>query len=220
MADLLQLSSNMHIFDAGCGIGGPSRHLAQDYGCRVTGVDITGNYIEAANTLASRFGLSRKLSYQQGDILDLPYPDDCFDIVWTQHVSMNILDKNKLYNELFRVLRKGGKLACYDVTAGSQQSIHFPVPWARIPDVSFLASVTQQKIAIQQAEFEILHCIDKSTDALEWLKRRQEKRTCNGDPVLSYRLLLGEQFDDMMTNQVINFSSGLTKAIMIIAQKN
>jgi SAM-dependent methyltransferase len=58
----------------GCGIGGPSRHLAWTYGCRVTGIDLTAPYCEAACLIAERLGLGGALTYLHGDALNLPFP--------------------------------------------------------------------------------------------------------------------------------------------------
>ena len=91
------IDSKMHVLDVGSGIGGSSRCLAREFGCRVTGIDLTDEYCHVAAMLTERIGLAALVSYQQGDALHLPFPDSTFDVVWTEHVAMNISDKTRLY---------------------------------------------------------------------------------------------------------------------------
>lgn len=78
------------------------------------------------------------MRFQHGDALELPFDDGSFDVVWTQHSSMNIADKRRLYAGFHRVLRPGGRLALFEVVAGLGEPLHFPVPWASGQATSFL----------------------------------------------------------------------------------
>ena len=130
LARLAEIQPEHHVLDLGCGIGGPARTLAAEFGCRVTGIDISDEFCTAAQSLNELVGLSGNISIRTADALALPFEDESFDIVWTQHASMNIADKQALFTEMHRVLRPGGKLALHDVMAGPVQPVHFPVPWA------------------------------------------------------------------------------------------
>jgi ubiquinone/menaquinone biosynthesis C-methylase UbiE len=101
----------------GTGIGGSSRCLAQEFGCRVTGVDLTDEYCRVAAMLAERTRLSHLVSYRQGDALDLPFADETFDVVWSAHAAMNIADKPRLY---------GGCPACSSQPADSRSTTFSP----------------------------------------------------------------------------------------------
>src|SRR5919106_516577 len=146
IASLLNLQPNSHVLDVGSGIGGPSRYLASKFGCRVTGLDLVEEYCRVADSLAKRVKLDKLLTYRQGDATQMPFEDATFDIVWTQHASMNIAYKKRFYSEMHRVLKHDGKLAIYDVFKGSSSdiidgstsSIHFPVPWAPDSSISHL----------------------------------------------------------------------------------
>ena len=131
LARLSEIKPEQHVLDVGCGIGGPARTLAAEFGCRVTGIDISDEFCTAARSLNELVGLSDKISIRAADALALPFEDESFDIVWTQHASMNIADKQALFTEMHRVLRPGGKLALHDVMAGPVQPVHFPVPGPR-----------------------------------------------------------------------------------------
>jgi SAM-dependent methyltransferase len=118
LAEEIGLDAEKLILDIGCGLGGPSRRLASEYGCRVIGLDLTEEYCRVAEALSTRLGLQALVSYRTGNALALPFDDMSFDVVWTQHASMNIGDKARLYGEMYRVLKPGGQLAIYDILAG------------------------------------------------------------------------------------------------------
>ena len=91
------LDPSSRVLDLGCGIGGPARYLAANFGCKVTGVDLSPGFIDAATYLTARCGLSDRVMFQVGDALNLPFEDAGFDAVFLQHVAMNVADRNDLY---------------------------------------------------------------------------------------------------------------------------
>ena len=105
LAALLAPSANDRVIDIGSGLGGPSRYLAATYGCRVSGVDLTPEFVEAATALTSRVGLTDRVDFRVGSALDLPFPEASFDCAWSQNVVMNIADRPRYYAEMHRVLR-------------------------------------------------------------------------------------------------------------------
>ena len=134
-----------HVLDAGSSIGGTARLLAAEHGCRVTAIDLTAEYCDTARWLNGLVHLDDRIEVIEGDVTDLPLPDDCVDVVVSQHVQMNVADKSRLYREARRVLRPGGRLALWDATAGLQKPLIFPVPWADIPGRSHL--ITPDELA-------------------------------------------------------------------------
>ena len=138
-----------------CGwwIGGPARQLAHRIGCHVTVLDLTAEYCAVGERLTAWTHLADKVSFVHANALDMPFPDSGFDVVWTQHASMNISDKAGLYREIARVIRPAGRFAFFDVVAGPNQPIHFPVPWASDPSFSFLLSPDETRELITRAGF-------------------------------------------------------------------
>jgi SAM-dependent methyltransferase len=153
LARAAQIGADDLVLDVGGGIGGPARQLAQRFGCHVTVLDLTAEYCSVGETLTAWTGLTEHVSFVNASALEMPVADRSFDLVWTQHASMNIADKRGLYREIARVVRPGGRFAFFDILAGSIQPIHFPVPWATDPSFSFLLSPEETRRLITEAGF-------------------------------------------------------------------
>jgi ubiquinone/menaquinone biosynthesis C-methylase UbiE len=191
LAQLLCPSRGSYVLDVGSGLGGPSRYLAAKYGCRVVGIDITEEYCGIASKLAKHMGLEDLVEYRVGDARDLPFSDESFDVVWTQHVSMNIAEKPDLYAGIFRVLKAGGRFAGHDVVQGASGPILFPVPWARTAAISYLQTSDAMRTTIEDAGFSLMVWNDVTESALQFLDA-MIARTRNGDlPPLGLHLLYG-----------------------------
>src|SRR5499433_3688960 len=156
LAQLARINGSDRVLDVGCGIGGPSRYIASKFGCQVTGLDFTAEFVALAAMLAQRTRLAGKVAYRQGDALDLPFADASFDIVWSQNAAMNIADRDRLYSEMHRVLKPGGRLALQEVATGEGGEPHYPVPWAREPSISFLLSAEASRGKLEAAGFRVV----------------------------------------------------------------
>jgi MPBQ/MSBQ methyltransferase len=219
LASLLNnnLQPNSQVLDVGAGIGGPSRYLASRFGCHVTGLDLVEEYCNVANSLAKRVKLDNLLTYRQGDATQMPFEDATFDIVWTQHASMNIADKKRLYSEMRRVLKPGGKLAVYDVFKGSSNSsnvdgsssIHFPVPWATDPTISHLIPAEEaRKLLKEIAGFKEVAWEDKTESVIDWIKQMIKRAQTSGPPPTGLHVLVGPQWSDLVKNLLRNLEEG------------
>ena len=180
--------------------GGPTRHLATQYGCRVTGLDITEEYCEVATLLAERTGLVDRLEYRHGDALDMPFEDGSFDRVWTQHASMNIAEKARLFGEMYRVLIPAGRLLLYDIVASGGGGVYYPVPWARDNSISFLAPAEQVRKQLEGVGFRVLAWRDETEGAIQWFRTMVERVRTQGRPPIGLHLLLGPDFTQMAAN--------------------
>lgn len=167
LAELAGISAEDRVLDAGAGIGGPARFLADTYRCQVTIVDLTAEFCDAARWLNSAVGLAERIAVYHGDVLDLPFPDASFDVVVSEHVQMNIADKPRLYREARRVLATGGRLALWDVVAGDGRPLAFPLPWANSPAGSHLVTADTLRDTVCAAGFQVRDWTDRTEFSIE-----------------------------------------------------
>lgn len=219
LARAASVDATKRVLDVGSGVGGTSRCLAREFGCRVTGIDLTDEYCHAAAMLSDRIGLAELVDYRQGDATNLPFPNASFDIVWTEHVAMNIPDKPKLYREMYRVLKPGGTLAIYDILAGPSGPVLFPVPWARTPESSFLATPDELRGLLEEAGFNIAAWSDTTDAARAWFVALAEKIRKEGVAPLGFHVLLGSDFPAMAQNQRRNLEEARIVLAQIVARR-
>ena len=155
LAGLAGITPDDEVLDAGCGIGGTARYVAELSRCHVVAVDLTEEYCETARWLNQLAGLDDRICVRQAPVTDLPFEDATFTLVFSQHVQMNVANKALLYTEARRILAGGGQLAVWDIVAGEDGEPDFPVPWADRPEYSHLTTSDRLRTAIETAGFEI-----------------------------------------------------------------
>jgi len=149
LQELAQIRAADRVLDIGAGLAGAARMLAHSPGCRVDCVELTSDYCTGANLLNRLTGLDDLIEVHQASALDLPFPDDTFDAVWMQNVGMNIADKSKLYSEVCRVLKPGGRFAFQEMTAGKEDAtFYYPLPWATDPADNNLITIEAMRTVL------------------------------------------------------------------------
>jgi ubiquinone/menaquinone biosynthesis C-methylase UbiE len=219
LAQRAGISAGQRILDVGGGLGGPARTLATLFGCDVTVIDLTEEYCRVGEMLTARIGLSNRVHHRHGDALALAFADASFDVVWTQHSTMNIENKSSVYAEFQRVLRHDGRYALQEIMQGVVAPVHFPVPWARDPAISFLLPPSTTRQLIEAEGFAVLDWIDESDSARDWYDKRIQSAS-SGLPPLGIHLLLGDDMMAMSKNQIRNLNEGRIAIIQAVFQKN
>jgi SAM-dependent methyltransferase len=160
-----QIRPGMYVLDVGCGIGGASRYLAAECGCRVAAIDLTPNFVEVARILANRCGLTDRIEVRQANALTLPFPDATFDHAWSHDVTMNISDKEALAREVARVLKSGGRYSCIEAAKGpAGKPLVFPLPWATDASSSFLVTPAVMRAALEAGGLHVIEQVELSAE--------------------------------------------------------
>jgi sarcosine/dimethylglycine N-methyltransferase len=153
LVELARIRAEDRVLDIGAGLAGPARMLASAPGCRVACLEMSSDFCAGATLLNRLTGLDDRIEVHRGSALDLPFADDSFDVVWMQNVGMNIADKRRLYAEIHRVLKPGGRYAFQEMAAGTAATSHFPLPWATDPADSFLVSAEEMRSLLGESGF-------------------------------------------------------------------
>jgi MPBQ/MSBQ methyltransferase len=213
LARLAGLQPGNRVLDVGGGLGGPARTLAVQFGCRVTSIDLTDSYVQAAQVLTARLGLGDRVIHRTANALQLPFDDATFDVVWTQNSGMNIAVKEKLYKGFYRVLRSGGLLALQEPMAGALQPLVFPVMWAADAASSFLRTPDDMRALIEAAGFRVREWHDVTGEtSTRWY--------ATVEPAYSIqRLVMGDKLDAIREAGHRNQREGRTVMVQAVCER-
>jgi SAM-dependent methyltransferase len=213
LAELAEVERSDEVLDAGSGVGGTARYLADHFGCRVTTVDLTEEYCNTSRWLNQLVGLDDYISVHQGDVTSLPFPSSSFSVVMSQHVQMNVANKALLYKEARRVLQPGGRLAIWDIAVGAPGQLDFPLPWADQPALSHLYSGDQLRSTIESAGLAVTVWNDMTEEAVTIMEMfLRSPAGPLGLPVFV------ESFVKKANNLVRGLTNGRLRAVQAIAE--
>ncbi|MEM7403906.1 MAG: methyltransferase domain-containing protein [Pseudomonadota bacterium] len=220
MQEQLAFDAGSEVVDVGCGLGGPARYFAQAAGARVTGVDLTPEFVDAGTTLTRWVGLQGQVTLMHQDAMQLPFPDGSFNGAYMFHVGMNIADKASLLVEVARVLRPGARFGIYDIMRVGSGEICYPAPWSRSPETSFVATPDQYVEALRTADFETLKPVNRRDFAREFFAAtRAAAAEAGGPPALGLQLVLGPEAGTRLGNMVYGVMQGIIAPVEIIATR-
>ncbi len=208
LAQKAGLVAGQRVLDVGCGIGGSARYLASEWGVQVVGIDLTREFVEVGQKLNQMVGIADQVDLRVASALELPFSDCEFDVVWTEHVQMNIEDKEGFYCELARVLKPGGRLAFHDVFAGDGGAVIFPVPWAGFDTISFLIGGAEVRELIGGLGFDEVVWDDVSAVSEDWFSTTLRRMDEAGPRPLGLHLVMGAGAREKFGNVLRNLAEG------------
>ena len=196
------------LLDIGCGIGGPCRMLADEFNCTVTGIDLNPEYIRTATELTRLVGLSDRVSFFQGNALELPFEKEAFEVVWTQHVQMNIKDKTQFYTEVKRVLKPGGSFIYYDIFKKGDGRLNYPLPWAGEASISFLMTNTYLETLLEDLNFKKVATQNQTQKGIAFFEKLFKTAHKGDTPKVGLHLLMGESTGPKLKNLLKGLKEG------------
>ena len=202
----LEIGISTRVLDIGSGIGGTTRHIVTRYGADVTGLDLTPEFVDTARRLTELVGLSAE--FRVGSALEMPFDAKQFDVATLMHVGMNLPDKPKLFAEVQRVLRPGGKFAIFDIMQIGPNHPNFPLPWSSAPETSFLEKPETYLDAAIAVGFTLTARRDRGDYAREFFKKLSASLAGSTPPPLGLGLLMGEETQTKVGNMVAAVSAG------------
>jgi ubiquinone/menaquinone biosynthesis C-methylase UbiE len=218
LANDLGLAPGMHVLDVGCGIGGPARYFAEVRKCRVTGIDLTEEFVQVATELTRRCGLSDLVTFRHGSALDLPFDDGSFDAATLIHVGMNIADKARLFEEARRVLKPGALFCAYEVVRAGEGDLPYPMPWAQSTETSFVETPETYRRLLSAAGFKIEREENRRTFVLDLAREMRAKIEKDGLPALNPHVLIGPAARERLGNVMATLERGTIAPVEMIAR--
>ena len=206
----------MEVLDIGSGIGGPARTIAGRYKGRVTGVDLTPNFVDTARALSAMSGMADRVRFEVGSAVELPLPDASFDLALLLHVGMNVPDKRALFREARRVLRDEGIFAVYEVMRTGDGDLAFPVPWAETSNLSALATPEAYRAAAEAAGFTLEAEENRREVALDFFSHLQAQSASAATPPLGLHNLMGPTVKQKAANMMTAVRAGTIAPVQMI----
>jgi len=218
LIELAGFAPDSHILDVGCGIGGSTRRLSHETGCRVTGIDLSEPYIDTARRLTDLLGMQERVAFHAASALELPFEDNAFDGIWSLQMNMNVEDKLSWLRETLRVLKPGGRAIFYEV-CGIGSDLHFPVPWAQDSSMSYLVPPETFRGLLEAAGFHIAVWNDKTDLARQAFAGARKPEGEPNLPVLGVYLLVGRDIPTKAYNLSRNLNEGRVNLVETVAVK-
>lgn len=218
--ELSGVGKGLKLLDAGSGIGGTARALAEELDADVTGVDLTPVYVETATALSARMGMAGRTRFQVGSVTDLAFGDASFDGAFTFHVGMNVPDRAAFYGEVARVLKPGGVFCLFDVLKGPAPGMLYPVPWAEAEETSFLKTPDEMRAYLAEAGLTIETVESLKDFAAEFFRKAfAAAAKADGPPPLGLHLLTGANAPQKFQNYAAALAADQIDPTIMVARK-
>ena len=162
---MLELSAGAQVLDAGCGLGGSAYLMAREYAAQVVGIDLSANMIASARRRCAELGLDDQVTFRPADLLAL---DACnaFDAIYSRDAFLHIADKARLFSNLYRALRPGGRLLITDYCTAEPPRSEAFMRYQRERAYD-LRAVSAYVAALESAGFTDIHAEDRTAEFIE-----------------------------------------------------
>lgn len=154
------VTADDRVLDLCSGIGGPARLVASRFGCTVTGIELVPSRVADARRLTVLVGMGDRVTFFEGDVTALPFPDASFDVCLSQESFLHVPDKPRLFAECRRVLHRGGRIGFSDWVARPELSAAEHNRLAKAFSAAGIVGQADYVDALAQAGFELISTDD------------------------------------------------------------
>ena len=171
LAEDMGLMPGARVLDVGCGVGGPQRSIAREFGSSIVGLNISEYQLKKCSAYNKESGLAHLCSVLLGDFMDIPAEDESFDAAYHFEAIAHAPDKTTVYAEIFRVLRPGAVFAgyewcmtpLYDAANPVHRELKQGIEYGNaLPRIASFADVAD---GLRTAGFELLGAHDRASHA-------------------------------------------------------
>jgi len=221
LAEKADINKNSVILDVCSALGGPARHLAKVYECRVIGLDATQKMIDEAIKRTKNQSYSNLIDYKLGNALDMPFKSETFNVVWGQDAWCYVTDKEKLIKESYRVLKPGGVIAFTDWLHTSNMTFQEWNDLNSFMAFPYMETLDGYERLLNQTGFKILKKEDLSPDFITHCHKYQIilRKDLKGGIIKTYGNELFEAADNGLNLWVKAAEEGKVGRGRIIARK-
>lgn len=159
---LLDLNEKTRVLDIGSGYGGSARYLVQQFGCQVGCLNLSDVQNKRNRELNKAKGLTLSINVVDGSFEDIPIPDGSVDIVWSQDAILHSGDRQKVFEEVHRVLSPGGQFIFTDPMQSESCSAEALQPILDRIHLDSLGSIAQYQKMLVNLGFKEIQILDLS----------------------------------------------------------
>ncbi len=220
LAEKVNIKENQIIIDVGCGLAGPARYFAKKFQCNVVGVDITPAFIEIGIEFNKRTNMDDKVSLTVSDGNTLPFDDNKFDAAISQHVTMNIENRERFFTEIYRILKNDTFFAFSEHGLGPKGNPIFPLPWADNEEMNFLIEPNLTIELLKKIGFKNIKLLKTGKKYVEGYEKSVKAKDLSKTPILGMHVIGGPTMFERQKNSMLSIKENRTLPFEIICFKN
>jgi cyclopropane fatty-acyl-phospholipid synthase-like methyltransferase len=130
MAEVAKVKSSDYVLDAGCGVGGSSIFLAENFGCSAKGLTLSSKQVNEASANALRKNVTDRVSFEVQNFCNTNFADATFDVIWATESVCHVPEKADFLKEAYRLLKPGGRIVVADFFRTRNISDYWMRQWA------------------------------------------------------------------------------------------